>query len=65
MYLIHYRFDVPEDKGLFFDNATRSRIVNFILRRKPFSEDKHDAYSFGKYIFLYSSYFLSVSNDLR
>lgn len=42
-----YLFDIPEDKGLFFDNTTRSRIVNFILRRKSFSEDKNDAYSFG------------------
>ncbi|XP_076076765.1 anoctamin-1-like isoform X4 [Mytilus galloprovincialis] len=42
-----YLFDIPEDRDTFFDNATRSRIVNFILRRKSFSTDKNDAYSFG------------------
>ncbi|OPL21058.1 hypothetical protein AM593_00294, partial [Mytilus galloprovincialis] len=46
---IKRRFDIPEDRDTFFDNATRSRIVNFILRRKSFSTDKNDAYSFGKY----------------
>ena len=37
-----------ENKDKFFDNAARSRIVNFILRRKPFSSDKGQAFSFGK-----------------
>ncbi|XP_078330446.1 anoctamin-1-like isoform X5 [Crassostrea virginica] len=42
-----YLFDIPEDKDTYFDNATRNRIVNFILRRKPFSREKEKAYSFG------------------
>ncbi|KAK3096553.1 hypothetical protein FSP39_001223 [Pinctada imbricata] len=40
-----------EDKEKYFDNASRSRIVNFILRRKPFSDDKTEAFSFGKHIY--------------
>ena len=44
-----YRFDIPkENKELFFNNSERSRIVDFILRRQPFGEDKNEAYTFGK-----------------
>ncbi|XP_062591688.1 anoctamin-1-like isoform X2 [Saccostrea cucullata] len=42
-----YLFDIPEDRDTYFDNATRSRIVNFILRRKAFSKEKEKAFSFG------------------
>lgn len=42
-----YLFDIPEDREKYFDHATRSRIVNFILRRKSFSDAKEKAYSFG------------------
>ncbi|KAJ8314467.1 hypothetical protein KUTeg_006617 [Tegillarca granosa] len=42
-----YLFDIPEEKELFFDNATRSRIVNFILRRKSFSDKHKEAFTFG------------------
>lgn len=42
-----YLFDIPEDKETLFSNARRSWIVDFILRRKSFSEDKQKAYSFG------------------
>lgn len=44
------RFDIPEDREKYFDHATRSRIVNFILRRKSFSKAKEKAYSFGRFI---------------
>lgn len=44
------RFDIPEDREKYFDHATRSRIVNFILRRKSFSKAKEKAYSFGRSI---------------
>ncbi|KAK7494503.1 hypothetical protein BaRGS_00014156 [Batillaria attramentaria] len=42
-----YLFEIPEDKETMFSNACRSWIVDFILRRKSFSEDKQKAYSFG------------------
>ncbi|PVD28803.1 hypothetical protein C0Q70_11398 [Pomacea canaliculata] len=42
-----YLFEIPEDKESLFTNACRSWIVDFILRRKSFSEDKQKAYSFG------------------
>uniref|UniRef100_K1QJJ1 Anoctamin n=1 Tax=Magallana gigas TaxID=29159 RepID=K1QJJ1_MAGGI len=44
---IKRRFDIPDDREKYFDHATRSRIVNFILRRKSFSKAKEKAYSFG------------------
>lgn len=44
------RFDIPDDREKYFDHATRSRIVNFILRRKSFSKAKEKAYSFGRSI---------------
>ncbi|KAL4233719.1 Anoctamin-1 [Mactra antiquata] len=42
-----YLFDIPAKKELFFTNPERSRIVDFILRRKAFGEDKQEAYTFG------------------
>lgn len=45
-----YLFDIPEQKELFFNNAERSRIVDFILRRQAFEEvgeEKSSAYTFG------------------
>ncbi|XP_076467087.1 anoctamin-1-like isoform X3 [Babylonia areolata] len=42
-----YLFNIPEDKSALFTPATRSWIVDFILRRKSFSEDDQKAYSFG------------------
>ena len=42
------RFDIPKQKELFYNNSERSRIVDFILRRKAFGEDKSEAYTFGK-----------------
>ncbi|XP_053396990.1 anoctamin-4-like isoform X3 [Mercenaria mercenaria] len=43
-----YLFDIPqENRESFFTNPERSRIVDFILRRKPFGEDKQEAYTFG------------------
>ena len=49
------RFDIPEDKSTLFTPACRSWIVDFILRRKSFSEDKQKAYSFGTDIHMCSS----------
>ncbi|XP_060605683.1 anoctamin-4-like isoform X3 [Ruditapes philippinarum] len=43
-----YLFDIPEQKELFFTSPERSRIVDFILRRKPFGEDKQEAYTFAE-----------------
>ncbi|XP_052808773.1 anoctamin-1-like isoform X3 [Mya arenaria] len=42
-----YLFDIPERRELFFNNSERSRIVDFILRRKAFGEDKNEAFTFG------------------
>ncbi|XP_074659830.1 anoctamin-4-like [Tubulanus polymorphus] len=42
-----YLFAIPEPKELFFKNTIRSRIVDYILRRKEFTNDVNDAYSFG------------------
>lgn len=40
-----YRFDVH--LTCFFSPAIRSRIVQFILDRKPFTLEKEDDYAFG------------------
>lgn len=42
-----YLFDIPDNKDLFFSNTQRSRIVDYILRRKRFTDDQRDSYSFG------------------
>ena len=52
-FFIPSSFDIPEDKDTYFDNATRNRIVNFILRRKPFSREKEKAYSFGEALYIW------------
>lgn len=52
-----YLFDVPSDKESFFTNIERSRIVDFILRRKPFGEDSQEAYTFGIKKMLSDSYY--------
>lgn len=50
MYIFEYldRFEIPQKKELFFSHAQRSRIVDYILRRKRYvSETEDDAYHFG------------------
>ncbi|KAL5010330.1 hypothetical protein ScPMuIL_012635 [Solemya velum] len=42
-----YLFEIPDHKEDMFNNVTRSLIVDFILRRKPFSDDTKQTYSFG------------------
>ncbi|XP_052243649.1 anoctamin-1-like isoform X2 [Dreissena polymorpha] len=42
-----YMFDIPEKRELFFKHSERSRIVDFILRRKAFGDDKKEAFTFG------------------
>ncbi|XP_060085778.1 anoctamin-1-like isoform X2 [Ylistrum balloti] len=42
-----YLYDFPEDRESLFSVVDRSRIVNFILRRKAFSDDKNQEYAFG------------------
>ncbi|KAK3592615.1 hypothetical protein CHS0354_008152 [Potamilus streckersoni] len=42
-----YMFDMPINKDEFFTVSERCRIVDFILRRKSFGEDKNQAFSFG------------------
>jgi len=39
------RFD--SDDATFFSPSTRSRIVEFILKRKRLSEDSDDEFAFG------------------
>ncbi|XP_076350578.1 anoctamin-5-like isoform X1 [Tachypleus tridentatus] len=41
-----YLFDVPEKKEEFFNSAQRSQIVEFILKRKRFSNNE-ESYAFG------------------
>ena len=41
-----YLFD--HDDPNFFSPATRSRIVEFLLKRKRFSDDSEDDFAFGK-----------------
>lgn len=43
--LVFYRFDV--NSRCFFTPAIHSRIVQFILDRKRFSENQHDDFAFG------------------
>lgn len=42
---VHFRFDVHQP--CFFTPAIRSRIVQFILDRKRFTEVEDDDYAFG------------------
>ncbi|CAL1295181.1 unnamed protein product [Larinioides sclopetarius] len=42
-----YLFDIPSRKEDFFSPAQRSRIVQFILKRKSFTEDHTDVSGFG------------------
>ncbi|XP_055925697.1 anoctamin-5-like isoform X1 [Argiope bruennichi] len=42
-----YLFDIPRKKEDFFSPAQRSRIVQFILKRKSFTEDHTDIFGFG------------------
>ena len=49
------RFDIPDNKELFFSHGIRSRLVDYILRRKRYVEDQHDYYSFGTVIFINES----------
>lgn len=44
------RFDIFDDREKYFDYVIRSRIVNFILRRKFFSKVKEKVYLFGRFI---------------
>ena len=40
-----YLFDATSPE--FFTSATRSRIVEFLLKRKRFSDDPNDDFAFG------------------
>lgn len=43
-----YLFAIPEEnRELFFPHATRSRIVDYILRRKKYSEAEKETFAFG------------------
>ncbi|XP_041352260.1 anoctamin-1-like isoform X5 [Gigantopelta aegis] len=42
-----YLFEIPKNREELFTNATRSRIVDFILKRKAFTKEEEKAYSFG------------------
>ncbi|XP_054712221.1 anoctamin-5-like [Uloborus diversus] len=42
-----YLFDIPTRKEEFFSPAQRSRIVQFILKRKSFTSDHTDVFGFG------------------
>ncbi|GFR30733.1 anoctamin-1 [Trichonephila clavata] len=42
-----YLFDIPRKKENFFSPAQRSRIVQFILKRKSFTENHTDVSGFG------------------
>lgn len=42
-----YLFAIPEHEDLFFSHAARSRIVDYILRRKRYSDDPKQSYCFG------------------
>ena len=42
------RFALPKNKELFFSHATRSRIVDYILRRKRYSDSPADTFAFGE-----------------
>ncbi|GFS49685.1 anoctamin-1 [Trichonephila inaurata madagascariensis] len=42
-----YLFDIPRKKENFFSPAQRSRIVQFILKRKSFTENHADVSGFG------------------
>ncbi|XP_076341962.1 anoctamin-6-like [Tachypleus tridentatus] len=42
-----YLFDVPEKKEDFFNPAQRAQIVDFILKRKRFSNNTNESYAFG------------------
>ena len=44
----NYLFDDKDPK--FFSLATRSRIIEFLLKRKRFTEDPNDDFSFGKIV---------------
>ena len=58
--LFHKMSSFIRDKDYLFDHkdpnlfspATRSRIVEFLLKRKRFSEDPDDDFAFGERIFL-------------
>ena len=43
-----YLFDDHDPN--FFSLATRSRIIEFLLKRKRFTEDPNDDFSFGKIV---------------
>ncbi|XP_035211145.1 anoctamin-1-like isoform X1 [Stegodyphus dumicola] len=42
-----YLFDIPRKKEDFFSPAQRARIVQFILKRKSFTNDHTDIFGFG------------------
>jgi len=43
-----YLFAIPkEEPDLFFPHATRSRIVDYILRRKMYTDESKDTFAFG------------------
>ncbi|XP_076350321.1 anoctamin-6-like isoform X2 [Tachypleus tridentatus] len=42
-----YLYDVPEKKEDFFNPAQRAQIVDFILKRKRFSNNTNESYAFG------------------
>ncbi|KAK6169999.1 hypothetical protein SNE40_018498 [Patella caerulea] len=56
----HYLFETTEDGQLEFSNAVRSRIVDYVLRRKAFKEDTQKAFSFGIKKMLNDGYYAAV-----
>lgn len=43
-----YLFDIPvEDREAFFSSSHRAQIVEFILKRKSFSQNPKDVFSIG------------------
>ena len=41
------RFAIPSKNELFFSHATRSRVVDYILRRKRYHDKDGDTFAFG------------------
>ena len=46
-FIIIFRFAIPANKELFFSHATRSRIVDYILRRQRYQDKDGDTFAFG------------------
>ena len=42
-----YLFDIPEQREDFFTSSQRAQIVEFILKRKSFSQNANDVFSIG------------------